>query len=104
MPFVDAVNVEFRAAVEEPIATAFVAALGVFDGVILAIEQQNQAGGIHGRPIELIVRDDGQDKDQAVKAAQELIALKPEIVIGPVTSTMAAVVIPSFLIAKPWVR
>ena len=66
----------------------------VRNGVILAIEQQNQAGGIHGRMIELIVRDDGQDAEQAVKAAQELIALKPELVIGPVTSSMATVVLP----------
>lgn len=66
----------------------------VRNGVILAIEQKNAAGGINGRPIELIVRDDGQDAAQARVAAQELIDLRPEIVIGPVTSSMAAVVVP----------
>lgn len=66
----------------------------VRNGVILAIEQQNEAGGINGRKIELIVRDDGQDKAQAAKAARELIALHPEIIIGPVTSSMATVVVP----------
>lgn len=66
----------------------------VRNGVILAVEQQNQAGGIDGRKIELLVRDDGQDKAMATKAAQELIALHPDIIIGPVTSSMAAVVIP----------
>ena len=66
----------------------------VRNGVILAVEEQNQAGGIHGRRIELLVRDDGQDKSKAVQAARELIALKPEIIIGPVTSSMAAVVLP----------
>ena len=66
----------------------------VRDGVMLAIEQQNLAGGINGRMIELIVRDDAQKREQAIRAAQELIALRPEIVIGPVTSSMAAVVVP----------
>lgn len=66
----------------------------VRNGVILAIEQQNAAGGINGRKIDLIVRDDGQDKAQARKAAQELIALHPDIIIGPVTSSMATVVVP----------
>lgn len=66
----------------------------VRNGVILAVEQQNLAGGINGRKIELIVRDDGQDKAMATKAAQELIALQPDIIIGPVTSSMATVVMP----------
>lgn len=66
----------------------------VRNGVILAVEQQNQAGGINGRKIELLVRDDGQDKDMAAKAAQELIALRPDVIIGPVTSSMATVVVP----------
>lgn len=66
----------------------------VRNGVILAVEQQNLAGGINGRKIELLVRDDGQDKATAIKAAEELIALRPDIIIGPVTSSMAAVVVP----------
>ncbi len=66
----------------------------VRNGVILAVEEQNAAGGINGRPIELIVRDDGQDKAQAIKAAQELIALRPELIIGPVTSSMATAIVP----------
>ena len=52
------------------------------------------AGGIKGRKIELIVRDDGQNAEQAKRAARELIDLRPEVVIGPVTSSMAAVVVP----------
>ncbi|PKO94434.1 MAG: amino acid ABC transporter substrate-binding protein [Betaproteobacteria bacterium HGW-Betaproteobacteria-10] len=66
----------------------------VRNGVILAVEQQNLAGGINGRKIELLVRDDGQDEAVAIKAAQELIALHPDIIIGPVTSSMATVVLP----------
>lgn len=88
---------------QEPVRIGLIAGLSdrgsdfgesVRNGVILAIEQQNQVGGINGRKIELIVRDDGQNPTQATKAAQELIALRPDIVIGPVTSSMAAVVVP----------
>jgi ABC-type branched-subunit amino acid transport system substrate-binding protein len=40
--------------------TGHVSDLGIAggNGVILAIEEVNKAGGIHGRPIELITRDD----------------------------------------------
>lgn len=88
---------------QEPLRIGLIAGLSdrgsdfgvsVRDGVILAVEQRNQAGGIAGRKIELIVRDDGQDKAQATKSAEDLIAQKPDIVIGPVTSSMAAVVVP----------
>lgn len=87
----------------EPIKIGLIAGLSdrgsdfgesVRNGAILAIEQQNQAGGINGRKIELIVRDDGQDKTMATKAAEELIGLRPEIIIGPVTSSMATVIMP----------
>lgn len=88
---------------QEPIRIGVIAGLSdrgsdfgqsVRDGVILAVENQNRAGGIQGRKIELVVRDDGQNKDQAIRAAQELIDLSPEIVIGPVTSSMAAAILP----------
>ena len=87
----------------EPVVIGLIAGLSdrgsdfgesVRNGVILAVEQQNAAGGIHGRMIELVIRDDGQNAEQAVRAARELIALRPEIVIGPVTSSMATVVVP----------
>ena len=88
---------------DEPIKIGLIAGLSdrgsdfgesVRNGVILAIEQQNQAGGINGRKIELVVRDDGQDKAVATKAAEELISLRPDIIIGPVTSSMATVIMP----------
>ncbi len=88
---------------QEPIVIGLIAGLSdrgsdfgesVRNGVILAVEQQNAAGGIDGRMLELVIRDDGQNREQAMRAAHELIALKPQIVIGPVTSSMAAVVVP----------
>lgn len=73
-----------------------VADLGVSgrNGAILAIEQQNQNGGIKGRKIELLVRDDEQNPDTAKKAVAELIGQNVELIIGPMTSSMATAVLP----------
>lgn len=38
----------------------------------LAVAEINQAGGINGRPLELVLRDDFADPDSAVAVAQEL--------------------------------
>lgn len=65
-----------------------------YNGVLLAVEQVNRAGGINGRKIELMVRDDAQTRDVAVKAAEELGEAKVEAVIGPFSSAMAAAVVP----------
>jgi CheY-like chemotaxis protein len=43
------------------------------DGVILAVEEVNQAGGIRGRPVELITKDDRSDPETAVKVAEDNI-------------------------------
>lgn len=39
----------------------------------LEVDRLNAEGGIYGRPIELIVEDDGTDESKAVSAAQKLI-------------------------------
>jgi branched-chain amino acid transport system substrate-binding protein len=64
------------------------------NAVILAVEQFNRDGGLNGRMVELISRDDAQDKGVAAKAAQELVDAKVQAVIGPFTSGMAAVIVP----------
>lgn len=64
------------------------------NGVILAVEQFNRAGGINGRMVELLPRDDAQNKDTAAKSANELVAAQVEAVIGPFTSSMAEVIVP----------
>ncbi|UZE96394.1 ABC transporter substrate-binding protein [Alkalimarinus alittae] len=68
-----------------------VADLGVAgrNGIILAVEERNKAGGIKGQTIELILKDDKQDAEQAKKSAEELVALKVEAILGPMTSAMA---------------
>ena len=64
------------------------------NGVVLAVAQFNRAGGVNGRMVELISRDDAQNKDVAAKSANELVAAKVEAVIGPFTSSMAEIIVP----------
>ncbi len=73
-----------------------VADLGVDgrNGVILAVERHNAAGGLGGRPLELIVRDDGQDPEAGRQATRELLDRGVEVIIGPMTSSVAVAVLP----------
>lgn len=73
-----------------------VADLGVAgrNGVTLAVEEQNARGGILGRRIELVVIDDEQKPAKALQALDELLAKKVELIVGPMTSSMAAVMLP----------
>ena len=64
------------------------------NGAQIAIEEINRAGGIKGRQVELIVRDDAQNPEKAIAAANELIAARVEAIVGPMTSAMAEVVLP----------
>lgn len=69
------------------------------NGMQLAVEQTNAAGGIHGRPIELLQRDDGFNPQQAAQAATELIDAKVDAVFGPMTSLIAEQLAPQFTAA-----
>jgi branched-chain amino acid transport system substrate-binding protein len=71
--------------------TGRVADLGVAgrDGVLLAVEEKNQSGGIAGRKVELIVKDDRQDAGSAKQVIRELIKEDVVAIIGPMTSSMA---------------
>lgn len=64
------------------------------NGAMLAVEQFNQAGGWHGRKLELVVRDDAQELRTAEKSARELVAADVKAVIGPFTSSMASATVP----------
>ncbi len=76
--------------------TGRVADLGVAgrDGVIYAVNEKNQRGGVAGRPIELVVRDDKHDADVARKMTGELITEGVAAIIGPMTSSIGVVVKP----------
>lgn len=58
------------------------------DGVLLAVEEVNREGGIHGRRVRLLVGDDAQDPQVARQAMKQLLDQRPAAVIGHVTSAM----------------
>lgn len=64
------------------------------NGALLAIETANLAGGIAGRKLELVVRDDEQKADVAKRVMGELADAQVEFVVGPMTSQMAVAVAP----------
>ena len=53
-------------------------------GVRAAFEEANRSGGIHGRQLRLLVRDDGYEPEAAVANTRELIALGVFGLIGAV--------------------
>jgi branched-chain amino acid transport system substrate-binding protein len=63
------------------------AAIAENQGVQLAVDEINKAGGVLGRPIELLTRDTAGDPTKAVNFAQQLaFSDKVHFVIGPVNS------------------
>ncbi|MBU1701003.1 MAG: ABC transporter substrate-binding protein [Candidatus Eisenbacteria bacterium] len=59
----------------------------VQDGVMLAVNEINEGGGIKGKAVEVVVEDEGSDPKQAVAAVQRLIAIeKVPVIIGPASS------------------
>lgn len=88
---------------KEPIRIGFIGGLsGRFadlgtpgrNGALLAVELRNQQGGIGGRKIELLVRDDQQDSEVAKKDVDYLLAHHVKAIIGPMTSSIAVAVVP----------
>jgi len=72
----------------------------LFQGYKLAESLINKAGGIQGRPIELIIYDDWSNPDQAVKLYKKL--LKEDgvmFLLGPYSSAVTQAVVP---VAEDW--
>lgn len=64
------------------------------DAVQLAVQQCNDKGGIHGRRVKLIIKDDGQDPAVAIDAVQALIDAGVAAIVGPMSSAMALAIVP----------
>lgn len=88
---------------KEPIKVGFVGGLtgrhyelGVSgrNGAMLAVEEANEKGGIRGRQIELIVRNDMQDPEVAVRVDKELIEQGVIAIVGHMTSQMSMASLP----------
>lgn len=66
-----------------------------YNGVKLAVDKLNAAGGINGNKVELIVEDDKGDPAEAVTAAKRLISEKKVIaILGPTISSTCLAVAP----------
>lgn len=61
-------------------------------GVEIARDQINAAGGVLGRPIEIVFRDDRGDPNQAVATARELTSSGVNLIIGPSLSAQCIAV------------
>lgn len=55
------------------------------DGVTCRVEQINEAGGILGKPVKLIIRDTKSDAVTASNVGQELLDLGAHVILGPPT-------------------
>lgn len=64
------------------------------NGCRLAVEDINAAGGLRGRPVELIVRNDAGTPDGARQAYRELTAKGVLAVIGHMTSALSLSTLP----------
>jgi branched-chain amino acid transport system substrate-binding protein len=59
----------------------------VHEGYLLCQKHVNETGGVLGRPMELLIRDDGSDKQTAVGLYEQLITEdKVDAVLGPYSS------------------
>ena len=64
------------------------------NAVQLAVDEANRAGGIGGRRLELLVRDDADDPAVAAQAVRDLHAEKVVAIIGPNNSSIAEGMLP----------
>ncbi len=64
------------------------------NGALLAVERVNSEGGVNGRPVELVVMDNGMDESSIAPQFQSLLDRGGEVVIGPLTSRMTRGALP----------
>ncbi len=88
---------------EGPIKVGFVGPLsgrfsdlgvGGRNSCLMAVEQVNSKGGINGREVILITKDDKSDPETAKKADKELIDAGVAAIIGHMTSSMSMAALP----------
>lgn len=70
------------------------------NGFLLAVEEANAAGGIDGRRVDAVIRDDAQDDAKAVAAAHDLVGQQVQAIVGPMTSSMAKAILPTLASAS----
>jgi ABC-type branched-subunit amino acid transport system substrate-binding protein len=70
-------------------------------GVAVAVKEINDAGGVLGKPVEVLARDSGDVSTATIEASiAELMTAKVDVLIGPSSSVLAERVIPKLVAAK----
>ncbi len=64
------------------------------NGAMLAVEEANAAGGVHGRRVELLARDDKGDPAESRRVVQELIDEGVVAILGHYQSTLSLATVP----------
>lgn len=87
----------------EPIKIGYVACLSGLNselgvsgrnGMEIAVDEVNKAGGINGRTVELIVKDDENNPEIALKVDKEIVQQGAVAIVGHLTSGMMKYVLP----------
>ena len=61
-------------------------------GTILAVEEINEQGGVLGRPLKLLVRDDKSSPEEGARAFRELVAEGALVITGTAPSHVSAAI------------
>ena len=80
-----------------PVASAF---QGPLAGQRLAIEALNQKGGIGGRPVQMLIRDDAYDTERTVKNVREMVEKNKVVALTGLGSTAGVGAVLPYLAEK----
>lgn len=70
-------------------------------GVEVAIKEINEAGGVLGKPVEVLHRDSGDASTTTAETSfADLVAKKTDVIIGPSSSVLALRLVPKIVEAK----
>ncbi|HAZ06103.1 MAG TPA: hypothetical protein DCY58_07425 [Acetobacterium sp.] len=89
--------------VQKPLSIGFVASLtgstselGVNgrNGLLMAVEEMNAAGGVNGKAVEVVIKDDQNNPEVGLAVDQELQEAGISFIVGHMTSNMATLSVP----------
>lgn len=70
-------------------------------GVAVAVAEINDAGGVLGKPVEVLARDSGDASTATIEASiADLVSKHADVLIGPSSSVLAERVLPKVVAAK----
>lgn len=68
--------------------------MNVKNGLLLAMAEINEKGGIRQKPMDLLIEDDGSSEEKAVEKATELAKGGVPLIIGGITSSVTLAMVP----------